>query len=109
MTETTITPFRERESRLLDIVRAHAAGEKDWEAAKQDLVDFDWQSGGDPKQPEYGTPAWAQWYLEIAEGEPLPRPNTWRELLLARDLGMISSVKVREVLDVLVARSDAKK
>lgn len=98
-------PLEQRQSNLLDIIRAYASGQTDWPSTKQALIDFDYQ----PMPPRVGSPVGpskGDWYTDVEADVGTDAPDdTWAQLLEATDAGMLSRDERNQVL---AARSQAQ-
>lgn len=88
--------FRDRESPLLDIVRAFNSGEVDWPTTQSALMKFRYAPSA-PKAPPVTDPGYGEWYNDAAVGDD-PAPGTWEELDMAHHIGMIPRDRWQEFL-----------
>lgn len=105
MTSTATQAFLDRDTQVTEALRPYVAGDADWDDTRQELLDVEWAD------VPHGTPNQlmgkdgGEYIAGLAPGDA-PVPGSWDELLAAQDHGILTADQVRELLTVLVAKSD---
>lgn len=101
---TATDAFLARQTPVTDALRPLAAGDADWPATKASLEAVEWTDVPQGTPDQLMGRDGGEFVADLEPGAA-PVEGSWREVLAARDLGILSAEQTAELLEAVVGKA----